>query len=325
VVANSLIRLLGNYESEKKTEVLLQALNSKSELVRSSAAYGLAGVFTDEVKNALLNACQDEIRLVRIQAANAIIGFQESSFTAEQKSVIELAENEYVVSITSRLDDWSSHYNLGIYHQNKGNVQAALNSYETAARLYPQSLIPLINSSVLYSLSGNQGNAEANLKKVLEFDPENEAANLNLGLLLAEQGRLAEAEKMLRIALKSSQEANPVAAKNLSVIEGQKGNFGEAVKYAEMAAVARPENPDYGYTLAYYQMQNGQKAVAIKTLTGLIKSHPQFVSASSFLADIYLRDGNKNMALQIYKDALKVDGISDDDKAAIQQTILSLQ
>jgi Flp pilus assembly protein TadD len=293
--------------------------------VRSSAAYGLAGVFTDEVKNALLNACQDEIRLVRIQAANAIIGFQESSFTAEQKSVIELAENEYVVSITSRLDDWSSHYNLGIYHQNKGNVQAALNSYETAARLYPQSLIPLINSSVLYSLSGNQGNAEANLKKVLEFDPENEAANLNLGLLLAEQGRLAEAEKMLRIALKSSQEANPVAAKNLSVIEGQKGNFGEAVKYAEMAAVARPENPDYGYTLAYYQMQNGQKAVAIKTLTGLIKSHPQFVSASSFLADIYLRDGNKNMALQIYKDALKVDGISDDDKAAIQQTILSLQ
>ena len=68
--------------------------------------------------------------------------------------------------------------------------------------------------------------AEENLKKAIEVDPDNEAANLNLGLLLAEQGKMDEAEKALKTAL----QANPkqaVAAYNLSVITARR-NVGEA-------------------------------------------------------------------------------------------------
>lgn len=325
VVANSLIRLLGNYPDESKAGVLIEALNNKSALVRSSAAYGLAGIFTTEAKNALLKACEDEIRLVRIQAANAILMFPENAFTLEQQAVIDKAEAEYVTSMTSRLDNWSNHYNLGIYHQNKGDARAALNSYETAARLYPESLMPLINSSVLYSYIGNPAKAEENLEKVLEMDPGNEAANLNLGLLLAEQGRLSEAEKALKKALEANPDNQPVAAKNLSVIVAQRGELTKAVEYAEMACKARPDDPEYAYTLAYYQVQNGQKSEAKQTLKNLIEKHPDFLTATSFLADIYLREGNKNMALQLYRNALKVEGISPQDRAAIQQSINALQ
>ena len=325
VVTTSFIRLLGNCQLESKWEVLLVALNSESELVRSAAAYGLSGNTSEEVKDALLKACQDEIRLVRIQAVNAILIFESTRFTVEQQKIIDRAETEYVTSMTSRADNWSNHYNLGIYHQNKGDADAALNSYETAARLYPESIMPLINSSVLYSYVGNQAKAEENLKKVLVFDPENEAANMNLGLLLAEQGRMDEAEIALKDALKASSDKNAVAAKNLSVIVAQKGDFAQAVKYASIAAELRPDDPDYRYTLAYYQMQNGDKSASIKTLNQLIKSHPQFLSATSFLADIYYRDGNKDMAIKLYKDALNVEGISAQDKNALQQAIASLQ
>ena len=325
VVTTSFIRLLGNCQLESKWEVLLVALNSESELVRSAAAYGLSGNTSEEVKEALLKACQDEIRLVRIQAVNAILIFEGTRFTAEQQKIIDRAETEYVTSMTSRADNWSNHYNLGIYHQNKGDADAALNSYETAARLYPESIMPLINSSVLYSYVGNQAKAEENLKKVLAFDPENEAANMNLGLLLAEQGRMDEAEIALKDVLKASSDKNAVAAKNLSVIVAQKGDFAQAVKYASIAAELRPDDPDYRYTLAYYQMQNGDKSASIKTLNELIKSHPQFLSATSFLADIYYRDGNKDMAIKLYKEALKVEGISEQDRTALQQAISSLQ
>lgn len=325
IVTTSFIRLLGTCNLDSKWDVLLEALNSESELVRSAAAVGLSGNTTETVKTALLKACQDEIRLVRIQAANSILLFESTQFTPEQQTIIDKAEAEYVASMTSRADNWSNHYNLGIYHQNKGDAQTALNSYETAARLYPESIMPLINSSVLYSYVGNQEKAEENLKKVIEFDPDNEAANLNLGLLLAEQGRLEEAEVALKAALQHDASNNPVAAKNLSVILGQKGDLAGAVKYASIAAKARPEDPNYGYTLAYYQVENGQKTEAIKTLNEVIKAHPQFLSATSFLADMYLRDGNKNMALQLYKNALKVEGISAQDKAGIQQAIASLQ
>lgn len=325
VTTTSFIRLLGTCNLDSKWEVLLQALNSESELVRSAAAIGLSGNTSDKTKTALLKACQDEIRLVRIQAVNSILMFPAGSFTAQQQLVVDSAEKEYVTSMTSRLDNWSNHYNLGIYHQNKGDAQTALNSYETAARLYPESLMPLINSSVLYSYVGNQEKAEENLKKVVELDPDNEAANLNLGLLLAEQGRLAEAEKALKAALDANPTRQPVAAKNLSVIVAQRGDLAGAVKYAAVAYKARPEDPDYGYTLAYYQMQNGQKTESIKTLNNLIKTNPEYLTATSFLADIYLRDGNKNMALQLYKNVLKVEGISAQDKAGIQQAIASLQ
>lgn len=325
VVTTSFIRLLGNCQLESKYEVLLEALNSESELVRSAAAIGLSGSTTEKVKTALLKACEDEIRLVRIQAVNSLLLFPVDRFTSEQQVIVDKAEVEYVASMTSRADNWSNHYNLGIYHQNKGEAQLALNSYETAARLYPESLMPLINSSVLYSYVGNHTKAEENLKKVVAYDPDNEAANLNLGLLLAEQGRLDEAEKALKAALDANPDGQPVAAKNLSVIVGQRGDFAGAVKYANIAYKTRPEDPDYGYTLAYYQMQNGQKAESIKTLQGIIKTNPEYLTATSFLADIYLRDGNKNMALQVYKNALTVQGISAQDKASIQQAIAGLQ
>jgi tetratricopeptide (TPR) repeat protein len=325
IVVNSLIRLLVNYHDESKTSVFLTALNSESELVRSSAAIGLADFQSDEVKNALLKACQDEIRLVRIQAASVLISYPSTQFTAEQKGILNKAEVEYVTSLTSRKDNWSNHYNLGIYHQNKGDAQLALNSYETAARLYPNSVMPLINSSVLYSAIGDQVKAEENLKKVIELDPENEAANLNLGLLLAEQRRMDEAERALRTVLNANPDNNPVAAKNLSIIVAQRGDLAGAVEYATMAYKARPDAPDYGYTLAYYQVQNGQKDEAKKTLQQIIKSNPEYLTATIFLADIYLREENEEMAMKLYNDALNVPGISAQDRASVRQFITSLQ
>ena len=212
-----------------------------------------------------------------------------------------------------------------MYHQNKGEATEALNSYETAARLYPPAVLPLINSSVLYSYIGNNEKAEENLKKVLEYEPKNEAANLNLGLLLAEQGRMAEAEKALRTALEASPENQPVAAKNLSVIVAQRGDLAGAVKYAEMAYEASPEDPDYGYTLAYYQVQNGQSSAAKKVLEHVISASPEYLSATAFLVEIYLNEGNTEKAIQLYKNALKVEGISEQDRAAIQQSLTRLQ
>lgn len=323
VVANSFIRLLANCTLDSKTPVLLEALNNKSELVRSSAAYGLAGIHSEEVKNALLEACEDEIRLVRIQAANALTEFSPESFAAEQKAIFEKAEAEYVTSMTSRLDNWSNHYNLGIYHQNKGDMQAALNSYETAARLYPESLMPLINSSVLYSYIGNTAKAEENLKLAIKHHPENEAANLNLGLLLAEQGKLDEAEEALKTVLRVNSE-QAVAAYNLSVIVSQK-DIAQAAGYAEIAARANPDEPKYAYTYAYYLNENGQKSEAVKTLKNIVDNHPLYLSAVSFLAEIYLQDNKRQEAIRLYQNALKTAGISEQDKAGIQQAINSLQ
>jgi tetratricopeptide (TPR) repeat protein len=260
---------------------------------------------------------------VRVSAAASLAGTDENHFSPEEKKVIANATGEYLNSMVARPDDWSSHYNLGIYHQNQGNAQKAIESYETAARLYPEALMPLINSSVLYSYMGNPAKAEENLKQAVEMDPDNEAANLNLGLLLAEQGKMQEAEKALKTALK----VNPkqaVAAYNLSVIVSQR-SVDEAVEFATIAAEARPDEPKYAYTLAYYQLQNNQKAAAEKTLENLLEEHPLYLNAVSFLADIYMKDGRTNQAIQLYEKTLKQEGLPQAEKQAIQQALNALR
>lgn len=323
VVVASFVRTLLNCIDEKKYPVLINAISSEHVLVRSSAASGLNGNTTMEVKNALLKACQDDYKVVRVAAANSLALFRDEQFTAQEKEVVNKATEEYMTSVVTRPDDWSSHYNLGLFYQNKGESDRALTSYETAARLYPESLMPLINSSVLYSYIGNNAKAEENLRKVIEIDPENEAANLNLGLLLAEQGRMNEAEQALRMVLKTNPE-QAVAAYNLSVITSQK-DINEAVKFAKIAAVALPEDPKYAYTLAFYQVEAGEKSAAVKTLNDIIKAYPQYLSAVSFLADIYIKDGKTSEAVKIYQKALKTEGLSNQDRVAIQQSISSLQ
>jgi tetratricopeptide (TPR) repeat protein len=323
VVTASFVRTLDNCNNEQKWPTIINALKSKSPLVRSSAAAGLNGNVSAEAKSALLQACNDEYRVVRISAASSLALFPKEQFTPDENELVLKATQEYMTSMVSRPDDWSSHYNLGIFYQNQGDANKALDSYEIAARLYPESLMPLINSSVLYSYIGNTAKAEENLRKVIAIDPTNEAANLNLGLLLAEHGKMDEAEQALKTALK----VNPkqaVAAYNLSVITAQR-NIKEAIEFAKTAADNMPEEPKYAYTLAFYQLQNNQKTEAIKTLNGILKTNPQYLTAASFLADIYVKDGKINEAMKVYQQALKVDGITAEDKMAIQQSISTLQ
>ncbi|MFW5773548.1 MAG: tetratricopeptide repeat protein, partial [Tangfeifania sp.] len=132
-----------------------------------------------------------------------------------------------------------------------------------------------------------------------------------------------EAEEALKAAL----EANPrqeVAAYNLSVIVSQR-SVDEAVKYSKIAVESRPEEPKYAYTLAYYLLENNRKTEAEETLQNLIDEHPLYLEAVSFLADIYMKDGRTNQAIQLYKQTLKQEGLPQAEKQALQQAVNTLQ
>lgn len=323
VVTASFLRLLANCPNDKKWDTVIQALKNESPLVRSAAAATLAGNTSGKAKIALVNAANDDFRLVRISAAISLAGYGNNEFTVAEAQAVTRATDEYLTSLVTRPDDWSSHYNEGIFYQNRGDAGKALESYETAARLYPESLVPLINSSVLYSYAGDQAKAEKNLKAAINLDPDNEAANLNLGLLLAEQGRMTEAENALKIALNVNPE-QAVAAYNLSVISSRR-SLEEALQYALVAANARPEEPKYAYTLAFYQFQNNQMSEAKKTLKALIAGHPLYLTAVSFLSEIYMKEGKLKEVESLYEQTLKTDGLSDQDKKELQQALQAIR
>ena len=63
----------------------------------------------------------------------------------------------------------------------------------------------------------------------------------------------------------------------------------------------------------------------MKILQKITKEHPLYFNAVSMLADVYLRDGKKQEAIDLFERALKTNGISEQDKIAIQQSITSLK
>ena len=99
----------------------------------------------------------------------------------------------------------------------------------------------------------------------------------------------------------------------------------QAVEYAEKAHKISPEDGSIVYTLAFYQLQNGQKAAAVNNLKKALALNPGDLRNVQFLADIYLKDGNKSGAIKLYSDALKAEGLSGQDRAALQQAISALQ
>ena len=322
IVITSFIRTFHGCNDERKWPVLLRLLDHSSPLVRSSAALALEGNNTEETRSRLVKLCGDDYRIVRISAASALAGFSLDPVPANDKDLVAAATEEYRNSLVSRPDDWSAHYNMGIFNQNRGEITKALENYETSARLYPEALMPLINSSVLYSSLGNSAKAEENLNLALKYDPANEAANLNLGLLLAEKADFEGAKKAFLKAL----EKNPnqaVAAYNLSVIMS-KTSIEEAVRFARLAVKSSGDEPKYKYTLAFYLAEKGQNAEAEKILVLLLKEKPEYLMATFLLGDILVREKKFGEARRIYENALKRNGISAEEKNAVMQAIQRL-
>ena len=319
IFTNSLIRILMNYSGSKKYPVLIAAIDQPSPLVRSSAVNGLLGNRSEEVKNVLLKAAKDSIRLVRLAAASSLSVFPREEFNATDIILVDQVNKEYEESLVTRPDSWSAYYNLGNHFQNMGKAEQALSSYETALKLFPEAFMPLINSSFLYSVNGNPAKAEEYLKKALELEPDNEAANLNYALLMAEMNKMNESEKAFRKVLEHNK-TNTTALYNLSVIVS-KWNLDEACQLSRRAMEAAPDDPKFGYTYAFFLNQNKKTSEAVSVLKKIVGNQPANLNSVFLLGNIYLQSGNKAKALDIYEKALKSAGNDQQTVAQLQQAI----
>ena len=166
----------------------------------------------------------------------------------------------------------ASHYNLGNLHMSRSQMPEAVAEFETANRLQPDALPPRVNVALAYNAMGQNDKAEASLRQALSLDPTNAAANLNFGMLLAEMGKMSEAEKAFRTAFKSDPRSAQ-AAYNLGVLLSR-DNPKEALTWCRRAAELRPENPQYGYTYAFYLHRAGQLDEALKAIRVVRQRYP---------------------------------------------------
>jgi Tfp pilus assembly protein PilF len=323
VFAASLIRMMPASGDPRIAPALYKVIKDPSPLVRGAASDALQHVSTRESFKALLEATGDNYRLVRVRAVASLIGYKTFPLDEADKTKVEAALEEYLASILSRPDQWSSHYNLGNVYFSLGNPPKAIASYETALKIEPRAVPALVNESMVYAQLKETKKADESLQKALKIAPGSAAVNFNMGLLKAEQKDLKGAEKYLKAALKADPQMAQ-AAYNLCVITS-KDRVTEAVTYCKKAADLRPQEPRYAYTLAFYQLQKGDERDAVKTLEGLIEKQPAYADPYLLLGRIYEKQGKKEEAEKIYKKALETEGIPDQDKFRIGAQLEALK
>jgi Tfp pilus assembly protein PilF len=298
-------------------------MNDSSPLVRSAAADSLQHVPTREALQALVKATMDDYRLVRVRAASSLAANPNFQPDEVEKKSINKANAEYLASLTSRSDQWSSYYNLGNYYMNRSEPRTSITYYETALKLEPRAVLAMVNESIAYARLGETKKSETSLQKALKIAPENAAANFNMGLLKAEQNDLKGAEKYLKAALKYDTQMAQ-AAYNLCIIT-TKDRINEGIGYCKKAADLRPQEPRYSYTLAFYQQQTGDSVGAAKTLESLIEKQPAYADAHLLLGTIYQKQGKKYEAEKVYSKALENEGIPEVYKARISAELNRLR
>ncbi len=313
IYINSLVRLMRNCRDDRKWPLMIGLLeNNPSPLVRSSAAAALGDFLTQESISALLKAAEDPSRLVRIRAAFALASVPQGYLTAAQKKAFEKAKVEFLESTTVMPTNWTSQFNRGVFQMAAGQFTKAIEAFETAHKLRPDVLPPLINIAIAANIAGNNELAEQSLRKALQSHPDSDAVHLNLGLLLAEQQRYTEAQKAFRDALQINDKL-AAAAYNLAVILSAE-DITEAVYWARKAYENAPEQHRYGYTYALYLNQANRSEEATAVLETLVDQNSNYAPVYHLLGYIYCTHGRIDEGLALFNKGLHNDDIRSDEK-----------
>jgi Flp pilus assembly protein TadD len=275
----SLVRLLADCSNDDKWPVLRRLMNDASPWVRACAAEALGGRLDRPNATELMKATGDDYRLVRVRAAAALAPIPEERLPEDQRPRVRRAMAELMDSMQSRPDDMTSHYNLGNFHMARGQMPEAVREFETATRLQPEALPPYVNAALAYNVLGENDKAEASLHRALRLDPTNAIANLNLGMLLAEMGKMSEAERAFRASFKADPQSAR-AAYNLGVLLS-KDHPEEGLDWCRQAAELGPDNPQYGYTYAFYLRRAGRIEAAWTVLQTVRERYPEYSDAAA--------------------------------------------
>jgi tetratricopeptide (TPR) repeat protein len=315
VFAASLLRLTMAAPDDRVRPALLKAIRDPSPLVRAAAAEALSVRASRESFQSLVIAAGDSYRLVRVRAAASLAHYPEVWLQGEDQEKVKKATEEYLASLRARPDQWTSHYNLGNYYLNRGEIKLALASYGIALKIEPRAAMVMVNAATAYAQTGEKQQAEKFLLRAIKVAPDNAEAHFNLGLLKAEQNRGKDAERELKEAFRLDPKMAP-AAYNLCILTARERPEA-ALSWCRKAVALNPQEPRYAYTLAFYQKEGKDLKGAVATLKGLLARRPGFTAGSLLLAEIHVQQGERPQAAAVLRQALQVESLPPQDRARI--------
>ena len=208
-------------------------------------------------QNALRRLLADPVRLVRIDAAWALRDRLDLSSEAGRDLAGYLEQNA---------DQPAGAWRLAVFHQDRGDLDAARRWLRHGSRLDPRSAELARQTAWLERRAGDRGASLAALRRARDLAPGDAGIAFELALLLAEDGSveaLAESESLLARAV----EIDPGHARawyDLGLVRERRGAPGPGLEAIDEALRLSPEEPDFLLARASLLRRLGREREAIE-------------------------------------------------------------
>jgi len=140
--------------------------------------------------------------------------------------------------------------------------------------------------------------------------PQQLDSHMRNAVMLHQQGRLADAEKLYRQALDSFP-GNADIMNLLGTLCSQDNRLQEGLQYLQQALRVRPGHPHYMLNLGQTLVQLGRTTEAITEFEGVLRSQPRSAVAHFNLANCYKKAGQTDSACRHYQTAVSIDASSE--------------
>jgi len=177
---------------------------------------------------------------------------------------------------------WMAAGNLADELMRQGRLQEAIEHYEQALRIRPNSAEGCLNLGNALLQTGKLPEAIGEYEQALRIKPDFAGAHNNLGLALLGQGRLQEAINQYEQALRINP-GFPEAHSNLGNALLRTGKLREAIEQCEQAVRLKPDLAEGHYNLGVALEELGRTREAIQHYEQALRIKPDFAEAQNAL------------------------------------------
>ncbi len=249
------------FSSNQELMVLLEALEDPSPLIRYNALLKFRTLALQDRMAIALKHVNDTTKLVRIGAAQLIIGFDIASLSESDRIGVSNSLAELENMLYSNADFSTGRLQLGDYYLQSNDIKTAIKHYEIAIK--KDSLLTPVysNLATAYSIDGQTENSLRTLNTWIELQPESSRpyylrALLNFELKDNEQA-VADLKKAIKIDPLDSR-----SMYNLATFYYQQKDLINAEKQIKRALKIEPNNNDFKYLLALSYRDQGKLKAA---------------------------------------------------------------
>ena len=175
-----------------------------------------------------------------------------------------------------------AHYNLGFALEQRGRIQEAIDHFEQALRLKPDSADTHNNLGVALWHLGRMPEAIAHYVAAVQFKPDFAEAHYNLGIVLKQTGNVEEAIVQFEQALRIKPDYAE-AHYNIGNSLLQTGRVGDAIRHYEIAVQLKPDFVVAHYNLGIALEQMGNVEEAVRHWKRALEAKPDFAEAQDKL------------------------------------------